>query len=440
MPTQLTVFSKKESPRLQYVLEVLLSQLLGLNFQLVCDWASFRNALKPKINYGGERVSADAINIPAHSLLFEKGIANPSVRLFEHSGLPAFFKVEANDTDLPFDLFAMCFYLISRYEEYLPFADDRHGRFTAQQSVAFRGGFLRQPLVNQWAQKLKDLLNAKFPGLPFPSLEYSFQPTYDVDMAWAYQHKGFLRTVGAYLMDIKQLDLSTLADRRNVHFFNKKDPFYNFDYLDELREKHKLQPLYFFLLGNYGKWDKNIPHTNSSFRKLIYLIHQQYPLGIHPSYGSNYRKDGFEIEKERLENITGVRVTKSRQHFLILRFPTTYRKLLAAGIREDFTMGYAAEIGFRASMTMPYFWYDMEEERRTDLLIHPFQVLDVTLQQYLKLSPQEAMAEVLPLIEAVKEVGGVFSTIWHNSSLSDEKEWTGWKGVYEAIVEAAKTA
>jgi len=422
------------------VLEVLIGQLLGWDFQFVSHRDEFLNAATPKISYGDEKVSNGTFRIPAHSLLFENGITNQEVCFFEHLGLPVFFKVEAEASDLPFDLFAVCFFLISRYEEYLPFEKDRHGRFTAQQSEAFRGGFLRQPLVNQWAEKLKELLRAKFPNLTFPTSEHAFQPTYDVDYAWAYRNKGLLRTIGGYLMNVKRLDFKTLAERWKVHFFKKTDPFFTFDYLDELHLKYQLKPLYFFLLGDYGKWDKNIPHTNPLFRKLIYRIHQNQAVGIHPSYGSNYRKEGIQKEKERLENITGEKVTRSRQHFLKLSFPTTCRKLLAAGIREDFTMGYASEIGFRASIAMPYFWYDLEEEKRTDLLIHPFQVLDVALQQYLKLSPQEAVAEVLPIIEIVKKAGGVFSTIWHNSSLSDEKEWDGWKAVYETIVEAANNS
>jgi hypothetical protein len=44
--------------------------------------------------------------------------------------------------DLPFDPLAATFYLVSRYEEYLPFIPDEHGRFPAKQSFAFSNGFL----------------------------------------------------------------------------------------------------------------------------------------------------------------------------------------------------------------------------------------------------------------------------------------------------------
>ena len=60
--------------------------------------------------------------------------------------------------------------------------------------------------------------------------------------------------------------------------------------------------------------------------------------------------------------------------------------------------------------------------------------MDVTLQQYLKLSPEDAIAAVKPLIESIKMFGGIFTTLWHNSSLSETGDWQGWRVVYEAII------
>ncbi|MFT4758694.1 MAG: hypothetical protein ACI9LN_000656, partial [Saprospiraceae bacterium] len=130
-------------------------------------------------------------------------------------------------------------------------------------------------------------------------------------------------------------------------------------------------------------------------------------------------------------------VTKSRQHFLKLSLPKTYQNLLKTGITDDYTMGYATEIGFRASIAQPFLWYDLKSEKTTNLRIHPFQIMDVTLQQYLKLSPNEAIDRAIKIIESTKAIGGTFVSLWHNSSFSNEKKWRGWKRVYERILEAA---
>ena len=127
----------------------------------------------------------------------------------------------------------------------------------------------------------------------------------------------------------------------------------------------------------------------------------------------------------------------SRQHFLKLTFPNTYRHLIQVGIQSDYTMGYADNIGFRAGIATPFYWYDLENEAMTNLKIYPFQVMEVTLKEYLKLSPEEAIVYVKPLIEATKAVGGTFTTLWHNSTLSETEGYEGWRRVYEAILEEA---
>ncbi len=128
---------------------------------------------------------------------------------------------------------------------------------------------------------------------------------------------------------------------------------------------------------------------------------------------------------------------KSRQHFLKLRFPDTYRNLIAAGITDDYTMGYADETGFRAGICSPYKWYDLEKEVMTNLTIHPFAVMDGTLNSYLKLTPAQALEKVKSLAQEVKNVNGELITIWHNETLSDWKDWKGWKDFYEQVIRIA---
>jgi hypothetical protein len=127
----------------------------------------------------------------------------------------------------------------------------------------------------------------------------------------------------------------------------------------------------------------------------------------------------------------------SRQHFLKLRFPETYRRLLDVGIREDWSMGYADETGFRASIATPFPWFDLERNEETPLIIHPFQAMDVTLNQYLKLSPEAALERLKSLINRTKSVGGTFTTLWHNDNLAEMDNWKGWRMVYENLLAAA---
>jgi hypothetical protein len=117
--------------------------------------------------------------------------------------------------------------------------------------------------------------------------------------------------------------------------------------------------------------------------------------------------------------------------------PTTYRNLIELGIKEEYSMGYASQVGFRASLCTPFYFYDLVADETTKLLLFPFAVMDATLNLYLKIKPGEAMNYVEPLIQEVKSVNGLFISLWHNETLCNDFDWKGWQDVYEQVVKAA---
>ncbi len=134
-----------------------------------------------------------------------------------------------------------------------------------------------------------------------------------------------------------------------------------------------------------------------------------------------------------MAEITGKSVEFSRQHYLKISFPETQRTLIKNGILVDYSLGYASQIGFRAGICTPFFFYDLEHESQTRLLLVPFQVMDVTLRQYLEYSPAKATDEIHQLMEEVSKVKGTFVSVWHNESVSDRHEWKGWRKVFETM-------
>ncbi len=117
-----------------------------------------------------------------------------------------------------------------------------------------------------------------------------------------------------------------------------------------------------------------------------------------------------------------------------MALPVTYRALLRAGIRHDYTMGYAEAIGFRAGISSPYPFFDIERNYETALMIHPFAFMDTTLKGYLKQSPDEAWQSIKQLIDTVAEAKGTLSYIFHNENLSETFGWEGWRLIYEKIL------
>lgn len=432
---ELLIYTESRSSRLRYALDFLFGTVLSRPYRLTADEAAFARSDLPRISYGRRRLAPRALHLPACGLLEADSITPQAVRVFEHDGLPAFFRCAPGEAaDLPFDLFALAFYLLSRYEEYLPHRPDRHRRFPASESLAARSGFLQQPLVDLWAFRLGDLLQRRFPGWHYQTPLFRFLPTYDVDLAWAFRHRGWIRQAGGALRQLAGQNPRGLRLRLSVLSGRRPDPFFTFSFLDELHRKYELEARFFFLLADRGRYDLNPSPQEPELQALIRQISRRYRIGIHPSYRSNERPELLARELRRLEEITGLPVRDSRQHYLRLHLPHTYRRLLATGIRTDYSMGYADAAGFRAGTAHPFLWYDLRRDCATDLRIIPFQVMDGTLKNYLGLRPGQALEHLNPIVEATRKTGGIFCTLWHNSSFSSVGGWEGWKAVYEELV------
>jgi hypothetical protein len=139
-----------------------------------------------------------------------------------------------------------------------------------------------------------------------------------------------------------------------------------------------------------------------------------------------------------LADTVHVDIIRSRQHFLKLNLPTTYRNLINLGIKHDYSMGYASQVGFRAGIASSFNFYDLDLDTETKLRIHPFAVMDGTLKDYLNVNPDEAKTIISQLIEEVKKADGEMISLWHNESLSNEDRWTGWLEVYEHLLKEAQ--
>jgi hypothetical protein len=139
-------------------------------------------------------------------------------------------------------------------------------------------------------------------------------------------------------------------------------------------------------------------------------------------------------EKSMLEHVVSHGVTNSRQHYIRFELPSTYRKLLALGITDDYSMGYGSINGFRASIASTYFWYDLKNEEKTRLQIHPFCFMDANSFYEQQLSAEAASEELLQYFDAVKSVNGTMITIWHNNFLGTDPIFAGWKEVYQQFV------
>ena len=429
------IYTHKITPRVRYIFRHILSRILLIPVSFTSKIEEFVAHDGPKISYTKMPLGNEFF-IKSNDLLFEQGVNDLEISMQKWDDIPCFFATNVRST-IPFDIFAASFYLISRYEEYLPHVKDIHGRYTATQSLAFKYRFLEKPVVDIWAFKLLKILQEKFPNYTFKKRAYKFISTIDVDNAFAYKHKSFIRSVGGFFKDLIHLKLVEVWSRLIVLLNFKNDPFDTFPKLLRLKKEMNINTIFFFLIGNYTSFDTNVSASKKKFRLLIKDIVDYASVGLHPSYFSTQDAVMIKKEKERLENITNMPVLRTRQHYLRFNLPETYQILIDLEIEEDYSMGYASHVGFRASTCSPFYFYDLDFEIQTPLKIFPFALMDTTLNDYMKLTPKQSLGKIKELKDEVKAVNGTFITLFHNESLSDYLRWKGWKRLYDSMLKIA---
>jgi len=256
----IAVYSQKITPRLEYSLDTFLTDLLGLKYQIVTDKQIFIEQKGAKLNYSDD--DFEGFWIRSSSLLFEDDIRQTDP--YYEFDTEHLFITKGE----PFDPFAAAFYLISRYEEYLPFEADEHGRFPASESILSRYSILKQPVVNKWALELRDQLKDFYPNLLFQPRKFDFRSTIDIDQAFKYKHKGWKRNLGGLLRDVKNGDGNLVFERINV-LSGTTDPFNNFDWQNEIHDKYESKVNYFIQVGERDEFDKNLEPENPHFAKII---------------------------------------------------------------------------------------------------------------------------------------------------------------------------
>ncbi len=320
------IYSAKDTPRLKYIAGIILGEILGLQWEVITDKRKLGK--HPVINYSKEIISGSFKIIPV-SILFERGITSKQIVLNEWKGLPVFFLTESG-SDLPFDIFATSFFLISRYEEYLEFSPDKYGRFPSSSSVAFKNGFLGKPVIDLWTREFAKAFLKRFPTLAFRRNEYKALLTVDTDEPFPNTGKNIFKSIEG-LFHNKKHTPATGPDRHRVIANGENDPFDVFDYMIDNIDKNGTDVRFFFPVGGHSKFDKNPSWKNSKYRDLVHKIAEKYQSGLHPSFVAGGDGALVTTESDHLRSILRKEVTISRFHYLRLFLPVSYDNILEQG-------------------------------------------------------------------------------------------------------------
>jgi hypothetical protein len=419
------VYTPRITERLSYILDELFTFRLGVNWEVTDNPVDFQNSPFPcHINYS--QTALDGIQVPNSGFLETDGVLPAFKPKFGRINYqPVLFPA---DYGIGFDVFAMAFWCLSRYEEYQPFVPDEHNRFSSSQSLFSENGLLEAPVLDI-ALELFYTTTGLLPGD-----KYAIYPTVDIDMGFKHLGKGIKLGILSFFKSLIYFKLNTVIESINAHIF-RKDPWDTYDYIIDKLNNLKSRVRIFVQAGSRGQYDKPVNLNYKKFKTRILALQANFSIGLHPGYIDGATAEGIVASKKLLETNLYTIVNRSRHHFIRISLPNTYQNLLVAGVVHDYSMGFADNVGFRAGTGHSFRFYNLSNEKATHLVVHPFCAMDVSLKKYMEMDTKAAIEKITNLKDICKRHGIPFTFIFHNESLSDKNEWTGWRQVFEKCLQ-----
>ena len=421
----LLIFTKQITPRISYVFKHICTRILGIKVGFTTEIDAFLAHKGPKASYGKQPLGNELF-FQSHGLLTQQGIESVEINVRDWDQTKCFFAV-SDKSAIPFDIFTAAFYLLSRYEEYLPHVKDHLGRFSAHESLGFKYNFLDSPVIDIWSYKLKVLLQQTFPQLLFPEKQTTVHSLINAQVAYAFLNKGIFRSIIGFTSDLFRLRLKQFLLRCKVVLGLQKDPYDSYKWILDVTKKSSMKLTVFFLLGEAVDFHQTINTQKQKFKMLIKYVADYKEIGLLVSLRALTNPDFLKTEKTTLEHIINRTILSSQNSNLLIGLPEIYRNLVALEIKKDYTMVYENQPGFRAGTCTPFLFYDLDYEIITPLAIQP---IACTTQGFLKLSPKDTALKIAQMFGNVQSVNGTFSVLFSNKDFSADPNNKLWRSLF----------
>ncbi len=414
----LLIHTQKVTSRVDYAFKHMCTRILGVKVEFTSVIERFIAHQGPKISYGKQPMGNEVF-IHAHGLLTQEGFEDVDNSVYPWGDTIGLFPASEKSA-LSFDIFAASFYLLTRYEEYIPHLKDELGRFPAEESLAFRENFLNRPVVDIWAYRFKALLLERFPDINIVERKHELHHLVAVSMPYAYANRGFFRKFSGFFRDLGKLRLKRTVARIKVLLKLRKDPFDTFDWIINAIKLSKARLSVFFLLGEGYSYREDINTRRENYRLLVKLVGDYTEVGLLFSYHSLGKEERLKEERKDIEELTHRELECAMNDQLVVNLPHFYRSLLEVEVYRDMTMVYRNKLGFRAGTCTPFLFYDLDYEIKTPLVIHPLAGCTSVLDG---MTAGEKEKEINDLREQVKAVNGTFSLMFTNHDFTEDKKF-----------------
>ena len=179
-----------------------------------------------------------------------------------------------------------------------------------------------------------------------------------------------------------------------------------------------IENIAFWLMIKSHPFDSKNDFSNNSFKTFKdQLLKKDVSFALHPNYISSSNKNVFEKQIYKFKKVFNYNPLKIRFHYLNCRFPDDFKQLESLGIKEDFSYSFPDFISFRGGRSKPVKLWNQSEKRAYNVISWPLTIMDGTLNDYMKLDYNKALAISKKFILYSLALGSVCDLLWHNRSL-----------------------
>ena len=336
--------------------------------------------------------------------------------------------------ELNYDIFWNAFVFLSRYEEYL---SEKNGKNIYSYSLnhpRVNKNSFDIPIVNILFNELENFLKMNFPNLYFKDLQKPIiDLSHDVDYINKTIQLRLKQTAFNSFNTIKSITKPKQFFKNLVKTFKfafSNPSYWCFDYWEKIEQKYnKTSTFYIYVKNgskNFKSWlidpSYDIKTNTKLQNKLKELYSKGFQIGLHGSFNSAKDFKKLKVEKEILEQTLGIKITKTRQHWLNYFesiTPRSHSKLF----EYDSTLGWNDRIGFRSGCASLYNPYDFENEKAYSYQVIPQIIMDSNVYDYS--NNEKVFIKVKDIISKTKEVSKTLhiSISWHQRVCSNDYNW-----------------
>lgn len=352
----------------------------------------------------------------------EGKVQMPQLPLKQLDGMPILFgepqvKQVENTLVVYADLVASAVFLLSRYEETLVAERDDHGRFQAKSSLLYKAGCLMRPLVDEYGSWLRAQLRSMGVCVQLPNTSLKITLTHDVDEPFA--HRSLKSLLGGIMRG------ETKTAWHNFTHALEQNSYYTFPWIVSQEAKLPFADKIYFMRMPLQPCQQDKPYVSyqsKDMRALVALLKKnKVQIGLHASYFSGENPQIIGREKIELETAIQQSITTNRYHFLRTCLADDMSYLADAGIKDDYTLAFADQVGFRLGTCRPVAFISPKTLKTSNLTLHSLTMMDATLFRYMQLSLDDAFKQACCLIETVRQYGGELVLLWHNTMLQPQQ-------------------